>query len=191
MKPMKKQSLGLIETWGYVPAIEAADAGTKAADVTLLGYERARTGLITVKFVGDVAAVKAAVTAGSAAAEKVGKVVAVHVIPRPDRQLRIGPPDGPQSPERKADKPMPPAPPAEEKKEGAAPEPEMPPEEKKVRDRAKPAAAPREKKAKDKAKPAAAPREKKAVGKAAPDAPPRKEPKRSRARPSGKKGKTK
>lgn len=169
---MKKQSLGLIETWGYVPAIEAADAGTKAADVTLLGYERARAGLITVKFVGDVAAVKAAVTAGSAAAEKVGKVVAVHVIPRPDRQLRIGPPDGPQSPERKADKPMPPAPPAEEKKEGTAPEPEKPPEEKKVRDRAKPAAAPREKKA---------------VGKAAPDAPPRKEPKRSRARPSGKK----
>jgi len=154
---MKKQSLGLIETWGYVPAIEAADAATKAADVTLLGYERARAGLITVKFVGDVAAVKAAVTAGSAAAEKVGKVVAVHVIPRPDRQLRIGPPDGPQSPERKADKPMPPAPPAEEKK------------------------------AKDKAKPAAAPREKMAVGKAAPDAPPRKEPKRSRARPSGKK----
>jgi len=169
---MKKQSLGLIETWGYVPAIEAADAGTKAADVTLLGYERARTGLITVKFVGDVAAVKAAVTAGSAAAEKVGKVVAVHVIPRPDRQLRIGPPDGPQSPERKADKPMPPAAPAEEKK---------------VRDRAKPAAAPREKKAKGKAKPAAAPREKKAVGKASPDASPRKEPKRSRARPSGKK----
>ena len=173
---MKKQSLGLIETWGYVPAIEAADAGTKAADVTLLGYERARAGLITVKFIGDVAAVKAAVTAGSAAAEKVGKVVAVHVIPRPDRQLRISPPDGPQSPGRKADKPMPPAPPTEEKK---------------VRDKAKPAAAPREKKAKDKAKPAAAPREKKAVGKAAPDAPPRKEPKRSRARPSGKKSKTK
>jgi microcompartment protein CcmL/EutN len=86
---MEKKSLGMIETLGYVPAVEAADAGTKAADVFLVGYERARGGLITVKFIGNVAAVKASVSAGRAAATKVGKVVSVHVIPRPDRQLPI------------------------------------------------------------------------------------------------------
>ena len=90
---MKNKSLGLIETWGYVPAIEAADAGTKAAVVTLLGYEITKTALVTVKFIGDVAAVKAAVSAGTAAAKKVGKVVSVHVIPRPDPQLYMLPGD--------------------------------------------------------------------------------------------------
>ena len=89
---MKKRSLGMIETWGYVPAVEAADAGTKAANVTFLGYEITKVALVTVKFIGDVAAVKTAVTAGAAAAKKVGKVVAVHVIPRPDPQLPIEPP---------------------------------------------------------------------------------------------------
>jgi ethanolamine utilization protein EutM len=84
---MKKLSLGLIETWGWVPAIVAADAACKAAAVSLLGYELARAGLITVKVVGDVAAVQAAVAAGAAAAKKVGRVISVHVIPRPDRQL--------------------------------------------------------------------------------------------------------
>ena len=88
---MEKRSIGMIETLGYVPAVEAADAGTKAADVTLVGFERARGGLITVKFLGDVAAVQTSVSAGKAAAMKVGRVVAVHVIPRPDRQLRIEP----------------------------------------------------------------------------------------------------
>ena len=86
---MKNKSIGLIETWGYVPAIEAADAGTKAAVVTLIGYEITKTALVTVKFAGDVAAVKAAVAAGTAAAKKVGKVVSVHVIPRPDSQLSM------------------------------------------------------------------------------------------------------
>jgi microcompartment protein CcmL/EutN len=86
---MEKRSIGMIETLGYVPAVEAADAGTKAADVKLVGYERARGGLITVKFLGDVAAVQASVSAGKAAATKVGKVVAVHVIPRLDRQIPI------------------------------------------------------------------------------------------------------
>src|SRR4030042_1714552 len=86
---MKNNSLGLIETWGIVPAIVAADAASKAALVSLLGYELARGGLVTIKVVGDVAAVKAAVSAGAAAAEKVGKVISVHVIPRPDRQLPI------------------------------------------------------------------------------------------------------
>ena len=99
---MEKRSLGMIETWGYVPAIEAADAGIKAADVALLGYEEVRAGLITVKFIGDVGAIKAAVAAGAAAGERVGKVVAVHVIPRPDRQLRIEAPTTQIPPEEEA-----------------------------------------------------------------------------------------
>jgi microcompartment protein CcmL/EutN len=88
---MQAPSLGLIETIGYVAAIEAADAGCKAANVQLLGYERGRAGLITVKFAGDVAAVRAAVTAGAAAAARVGKVLVAHVIARPHEQLDIFP----------------------------------------------------------------------------------------------------
>lgn len=84
----EKKALGLIETVGLVAAIEAADAGVKAANVKLIGYELAKGGgLTTVKFTGDVGAVKAAVEAGKAAAERVGKVYAVHVIPRPDNQV--------------------------------------------------------------------------------------------------------
>jgi len=86
---MEATSLGLIEIVGYVAAIEASDAGCKAANVRLLGYERGRAGLFTVKFAGDVAAVRAAVTAASVAAERIGKVVAVHVIAHPDRQLHV------------------------------------------------------------------------------------------------------
>lgn len=93
---MKNMSLGLIETLGWVPAIIAADAASKAAVVSLLGYELARAGLVTVKVTGDVAAVQAAVAAGAAAAEQVGRVVTVHVIPRPDRQLGTLQP-GPES----------------------------------------------------------------------------------------------
>jgi len=106
---MKRRSLGMIETWGFVPAIEAADAGNKAANVTFLGYEITKVALVTVMFAGEVAAVQAAVTAGAAAAEKVGKVVAVHVIPRPDRQLKIVPPGhpGPVDTEAKLDEPPP------------------------------------------------------------------------------------
>ena len=74
---------------GIVPAIEAADAGSKAANVRFRGYERARAGLITVVFVGDVAAVRAAVSAGAAAGRRVGTVVSVHVIARPDSQLHV------------------------------------------------------------------------------------------------------
>jgi len=116
---MKRQSLGLIETWGYVPAIEAADAGTKAADVNFLGYEITRVALVTVKFVGEVAAVQAAVAAGEQAAKKVGKVVSVHVIPRPDPQLRIEPLDQPPSDENKLYVPP--------KKEEIEAQPELPP----------------------------------------------------------------
>lgn len=85
---MVKLSLGLIETVGWVSAVEAADAGTKAAEVRLLDFELTGRGLVTIKFLGDVAAVQVAVSAGAAAAGKVGRVVSVHVIPRPDRQLR-------------------------------------------------------------------------------------------------------
>ncbi|MCF8077762.1 MAG: BMC domain-containing protein [Desulfobacterales bacterium] len=108
---MTKISLGLIETWGYIPAVEAVDAGTKAADVTMLGYEVTPTGLVTVKFVGDVAAVKASVDAARISAGKVGKVVATHVIPRPDLQLAIKPPDRPPAIPKKGPtaKPSPPA----------------------------------------------------------------------------------
>ncbi len=86
---MEKDSLGLIETLGMVAAVEAADAGSKAANVRFRGCGSARAGLITVMFTGDVAAVRAAVTAGAAAASQVGKVVSVHVIARPDRQLHV------------------------------------------------------------------------------------------------------
>ena len=77
------EALGMIETKGLVGAIEAADAMTKSANVTLMGYEKIGSGLVTVMVRGDVGAVKAAVDAGARAAEKVGEIVAQHVIPRP------------------------------------------------------------------------------------------------------------
>ena len=79
----KGEALGMVETKGLVGAIEAADAMTKSANVALIGYEKIGSGLVTVMVRGDVGAVKASVDAGSAAAEKVGEVVSVHVIPRP------------------------------------------------------------------------------------------------------------
>ena len=82
-------ALGLVETKGLVGAIEAADAGLKAANVRLLGTEKADAGLVTVKFVGDVAAVRAAIDAGASAAERVGQLVAKHIIPRPHAELGI------------------------------------------------------------------------------------------------------
>ena len=75
------EALGMIETKGLVGAIEAADAMTKSANVTLMGYEKIGSGLVTVMVRGDVGAVKAAVDAGACAAEKVGEIVAQHVIP--------------------------------------------------------------------------------------------------------------
>ncbi len=83
------RALGLIETRGLVGALEAADAGVKAADVELVGVEYADAGLITVHFQGDVAAAKAAVDAGAAAAERVGQLVSVHVIPQPDPGIDV------------------------------------------------------------------------------------------------------
>jgi microcompartment protein CcmL/EutN len=78
-----REALGLIETKGLIAAIEAADAGVKAAQVRLQGYERVGAGLIMITFQGEVAAVKAAVDAGAAAARKVGELISFHVIPRP------------------------------------------------------------------------------------------------------------
>ena len=80
---MEKQALGLIETRGFVGAVEAADAMVKAVNVTLLGKELVGAGLVTVMVRGDVGAVKASVDAGAAAAKRVGELVSVHVIARP------------------------------------------------------------------------------------------------------------
>src|SRR6476469_7878159 len=77
------EALGMIETKGLVTLIEASDAMLKAANVTLLGWQKIGSGLVTAFVVGDVAAVKAAVDAGAAAAGRVGEVVGVQVIPRP------------------------------------------------------------------------------------------------------------
>lgn len=80
-------ALGLVELRGLVGAIEAADAMLKAADVKLIGSERISSALITIKVTGEVAAVKASVEAGAAAAQRVGQLIATHVIPRPDESL--------------------------------------------------------------------------------------------------------
>ena len=83
------QALGMVETKGLVAAIEAADAMVKAANVTLIGKERIGSGLVTVMVRGDVGAVKSAVDAGAAAAELVGELVSVHVIPRPHEEVEF------------------------------------------------------------------------------------------------------
>ena len=80
---MPQEALGMVETKGLVAMIEAADAMVKAANVTLVGYEKIGAGFVTAIVRGDVAAVKAATDAGAAAARRVGELVSVHVIPRP------------------------------------------------------------------------------------------------------------
>lgn len=82
-------ALGLIETKGLIGAIEAADAMVKAADVKLVGKEKVTGALMCVKVVGETAAVKAAVDAGAAAAQRVGELYSAHVIPRPDDQIDV------------------------------------------------------------------------------------------------------
>ena len=83
MPPTDGLALGLVETHGLVAGIEACDAMLKAANVRLVGVEQTVPALITVKVVGETAAVRSAVEAGAAAAERVGRVVSKHVIPRP------------------------------------------------------------------------------------------------------------
>ena len=82
-KKMALEALGMVETRGLVAAIEAADAMVKAANVELIGTVKIGSGLVSVMVRGDVGAVKAATESGSAAASKLGELVAVHVIPRP------------------------------------------------------------------------------------------------------------
>ena len=82
-------ALGMIETKGLVGSIEAADAMCKAANVTLVGTEKIGSGLVTVMVRGDVGAVKAATDAGAAAAENVGELISVHVIPRPHSEVEV------------------------------------------------------------------------------------------------------
>ena len=84
---MNADALGMVETKGLVGAIEAADAMVKAANVSLVGYEKIGSGLVTVMVRGDVGAVKAATDAGAAAAQRVGELVSVHVIPRPHAEV--------------------------------------------------------------------------------------------------------
>lgn len=80
-------ALGMIETKGFVGLVEASDAMVKAAKVELIGYEKIGAGYVTAIVRGDVAAVKAATEAGARAAERVGELVSVHVIPRPHANI--------------------------------------------------------------------------------------------------------
>ena len=84
---MSNQAIGMIETRGYVPALASADAMVKAANVELVSKNEVGGGLVSVVIKGDVGAVKAATEAGAEAANQVGEVVAVHVIPRPHMDL--------------------------------------------------------------------------------------------------------
>ena len=81
------EALGMIETRGLVAMIEAADAAVKAANVSIVSWEKIGSGYVTVLMRGDVAAVRAATDAGAAAARRVGELIAVHVIPRPHGSL--------------------------------------------------------------------------------------------------------
>lgn len=92
---MNMEALGMIETKGFIGAVEAADAMVKAANVQLVGKEYIGAGYVTVFVRGDVGAVKAATDAGAAAARRVGELVSVHVIPRPHIEVeRIVPQNG-------------------------------------------------------------------------------------------------
>ena len=84
---MAQQALGMIETKGLIAAIEAADAAMKAANVQYVGQSKVGSGLVSITFTGDVAAVKAGVDAGAEAAGRVGQVVSVNVIARPHEDL--------------------------------------------------------------------------------------------------------
>jgi ethanolamine utilization protein EutM len=96
MMATNMEALGMIETRGLTPLIEASDTMLKAANVKLVGWSKIGSGLVTAMVVGDVAAVKAAVDAGAAAAGRVGEVVGVQVIPRPHEDV------GTLIPERKS-----------------------------------------------------------------------------------------
>ena len=84
---MAQQAIGMVETKGLVPLIEATDAMAKAANVSHLGWDKVGSGLVSAFVTGDVAAVKAATDAGANAAGRIGEVVSVQVIPRPHDDL--------------------------------------------------------------------------------------------------------
>ncbi len=84
---MTLEALGMVETKGFVGAVEAADAMVKAANVNLIGKEYIGAGYVTIFVRGDVGAVKAATDAGAAAARRVGELISVHVIPRPHSEV--------------------------------------------------------------------------------------------------------
>ncbi|MCP4404037.1 MAG: BMC domain-containing protein [bacterium] len=94
MAEQHADALGMIETRGFTAMVEAADAMVKAAKVELIGYEKIGGGFVTATVRGDVAAVRAAIDAGTRAAERVGEIVSTHVIPRPhanvDNALPLG-----------------------------------------------------------------------------------------------------
>src|SRR6478752_332499 len=89
MAGTQMEALGMVETKGLVALVEASDAMLKSANVTLVGWQKIGSGLVTALVLGDVAAVKAAVDAGAAAAGRVGEVVGVQVIPRPHEDVSI------------------------------------------------------------------------------------------------------
>ncbi len=84
---MVTEALGMVETIGLIGNIEASDAMVKTANVALVGYVRIGTGFVTAVVRGDVAAVKAAIDAGTTAAKRVGELVSSHVIPRPHHEM--------------------------------------------------------------------------------------------------------
>lgn len=84
---MRREALGMIETWGIPALIAAADAAAKASDVQVISYEKVDAGIVTIYLIGDVASVSAAVDAGKQAASQVGKLLSSHVIARPDGQV--------------------------------------------------------------------------------------------------------
>jgi len=101
---MALQALGMVETRGLVPLIEAADAMVKAASVDMVGWDRVGAGMVTAFVRGDVAAVKAATDAGAAAAARLGEVVSVHVIPRPHDELEAALPRKASAPRKAGSK---------------------------------------------------------------------------------------
>lgn len=107
MSNRDETALGMVETRGLIGAVEAADAMLKAAEVRLVALERTDAALITAQVVGEVAAVQAAVEAGRRAAERVGAVVSVHVIPRPDDMVRAMQYQAPASGSGAASEPLP------------------------------------------------------------------------------------
>jgi len=94
MAENSQEALGMIETRGFTGMVEASDAMVKAANVELVGYEKIGGGYVTAVVRGDVAAVRAAVDAGTRAAERVGEIVSTHVIPRPHGNVDIALPLG-------------------------------------------------------------------------------------------------